>query len=107
VATTDTNSKSGGLFSKLRDGVSAAGRRVGDMELDGKISPVFEQGKQITSTGLKAAADRSTQAWGTLTGEQVWDEQRALVDQVIEVLSLQQGLIEELRARVAALEVSQ
>lgn len=106
MATIGAPSETVGLFAKLRDGASAAGKLVTDMELDKKLTPAMEQGRRVASTGLKAASDVSTKAREVVTSEALWEEQHALVEQLIDVLALQQGLIEDLRSRVAELEVT-
>ncbi|WP_456554606.1 hypothetical protein [Blastococcus sp. SYSU D01042] len=90
----------------LRSGMSAAGKYVADMELDKKVAPVVEQGKHAARTGLGAVAHASSQVREVVSQEQMWERQHALVDQLVDVIALQQGLIEDLRDRVAALESS-
>ena len=95
---------SGGMLDRLMGGVSAAGQRVADMELDKKLSPLVDNSKQAAKTGLGAVAHVSGQARELISQKELWDEQHALVESMIEVVSLQQALIEDLRARVSVLE---
>ena len=88
----------------LKSGASAAGKRMADMELDKKLSPLLDHGKQAASSGFKAVGQVGDHARELATQAKLWDEQRALIEQVLEVLTLQQALIEDLRARVALLE---
>ncbi|MGY1690366.1 hypothetical protein [Geodermatophilus sp. SYSU D01105] len=93
-----------GKFGFLKEGMSAAGKLVADMKLDEKLTPLVDASKQAAQTGLKTAAHVGNQAREVVSQEKLWDEQRALVDSLVEVLSLQQSLIEDLRGRVSALE---
>ena len=104
--TTSAQSSSAGVFGHLVESVSTAGRFVADMELEKKLSPLVDTSKQALQTGLRTAAHVSTQAREVVSQEKLWEEQHALVDSLVEVLSLQQALVEDLRARVAKLEAA-
>jgi hypothetical protein len=93
-----------GVFSFLKEGAAAASKLVGDMELEKKLSPALDSGKQAAQRGMETVARASGQAREVVSQEKLWGQQRELVDQLIDVLTLQQGLIEDLRARVASLE---
>jgi hypothetical protein len=104
VVTEVQTSEGFGFLGRLRNVAVTAGERVADTEVGKKLAPVLEQGKKVTSEGLKVAAHVGEQAHEIATQAKLWDEQRALVEQMLEVLTLQQGLIEDLRARVVVLE---
>jgi hypothetical protein len=88
----------------LKSGASAAGKRMADLDLDKKLSPLLDHGKQAASSGFKAVGQVGDHAHELATQRKLWDQQRALVQEVLEVLTLQQALIEDLRGRVALLE---
>jgi hypothetical protein len=92
------------MFGFLKEGVSTAGKFVADMDLDKKLTPLVDTSKQAVQTGFKTAAHVGSQAREVVSQQALWDEQHALVDSLVEVLSLQQALIEDLRARVSSLE---
>ncbi len=104
--TTSAQPASSGMFGFLKESVSAAGKLVADMDLDKKLSPLVDNSKQAVQTGLKTAAHVGSQAREVVSQESLWEEQHALVDSLVEVLSLQQALIEDLRARVSSLEAA-
>ncbi|MGR7026365.1 hypothetical protein [Geodermatophilus sp. URMC 62] len=104
MATGTQLSDGSGFLERLRSVAAAASERAADTDLGKKLAPVVEQGRKATSTGLKAAGHMGEQTLEIATQKRLWDEQRALVDQVLEVLTLQQALIEDLRSRLAVLE---
>lgn len=102
--TTTAQPGSAGVFSFVKDGVSAAGKLVADMDLDEKLAPLGHSSRQAVQTGLKTAAHVGSQAREVVSQEKLWEEQRGLVDSLVEVISLHQALIEDLRARVSSIE---
>ncbi len=104
VVTEVQTSEGFGFLGRLKSVAVTAGERVADTEVGKKLAPVLEQGKKATSEGLKVAAHVGGQVHEFATQAEMWEEQRALVEQMLEVLTLQQGLTEDLRARVAVLE---
>ena len=104
--TTPSTPGTAGIFSVLKDFVSAAGKRVADMELDKRLAPAVDSSRQAAQKGLEVVAKVSGQAREVVSQEKLWEQQRELVEQLIDVLTLQQGLIEELRARVTSLEAA-
>ena len=99
--------ESAGMLGYIRSGMTAAGKLVADMELDKRLVPVVEQGKQVATSGYDAVAHATGQVREVVSQDQLWERQHHLVEQLVEVLGLQQSLIEDLRGRVAALEAVQ
>ena len=104
MATETQPADSAGVLGFLKASVSAAGKRVSDMELDKKLAPLVDHGKEAAASGVKAVGEVGEQARELATQSKLWDEQHVLIEQVLEVLTLQQALIEDLRSRMTRIE---
>lgn len=94
----------GSVFRSLRNSWAAAGKYADESGLAERIAPVVNQGKEAAASGLSRVNQVASAANDVVTNKETFEEQRRLNDLFVEVMSVQQGLIEELRARVAVLE---
>ncbi len=104
MATSTQVDEGGGFLSRLGRAAVTASGRVAETEFGRTLSPVVDQGIKATSAGLQVAGQLAEQAREITTQKRLWEEQHALIEQVLEVLTLQQAVVEDLRGRVAALE---
>jgi hypothetical protein len=100
-----SQSGSAAVLGRLLEGATTAGKLLADMEIEKKIGPLVDNGKQAAKAGLEVVAHVGGHALEVVSQEKLWVEQRALVDSMIEVLGAQQALIEHLLDRVSALEI--
>jgi hypothetical protein len=74
------------------------------LEGDENVGPMVVAGRRAASAGGHAAAQAYERTSGAVTQEKAWDETQALLEDLVDVICVQQGLLEQLCARVAALE---
>ena len=84
----------------LRDGVTWTKEVVNDIGADERVAPV----KRFVAQGAKSVSAVADRTADTVTQQSTWAEHHALLENLIDVVSLQQGLIDDLRRRIVALE---
>ena len=91
---------SGGFLQALQAGVTRAREVVTELGADERLAPVREvlhSGAASVSAAVEKTAD-------TVTQQSTWDEHHALLEDLVDVVAYQQGLLEDLRIRIARLE---
>lgn len=92
--------ESGSFLDALTTGVARARDIVSELGADERVAPV----RKVLNSGaasISAAVEKTAE---TVTQQATWEAHHALLEDLVDVVAYQQGLIEDLRTRLARLE---
>jgi len=95
-----------GWRSALRDGIDSAREKLDELEADEVFGPSVSEGRRIAASGSRAVASAYQKTASAVTQEEAWAATQELLEELVEIVSIQQGMLEQLRERVVELERS-
>lgn len=100
----DAHTSRAGWRSIVRSGLDATRTKLDELEASESVGPVVAQSRHAAAAGGRVVASTYERTAGAVTQEGAWEEAHALLQELVDVVVIQQGMIEQLRERVVAME---
>jgi len=94
----------GGWKSTLREGLDAAKAKLEELEGHETYGASVTQSRRLATSGGKTVVAVYGKTASVVTQEEAWAETQALLEELVDIVAIQQGMIEQLRERVVELE---
>lgn len=100
----DAQNSRTGWRSMVRSGLDATRTKLDELETNESVGPVVAQSRLAAAAGGRVVTSTYERTAGAVTQEGAWEETHALLQELVDVVVIQQGMIEQLRERVVAME---